>query len=118
MPYEYLFEAFSTAIDIMHGQDVLWTRLPYSLIYSNVLAEMASHRFFMGNGERFSIAYFQCSQIMLATLVNRKFIPPPAQPCATGDLPIFSNTHEQVYALILCFCWQTECCDLRSIEPK
>ena len=96
---------WAAAHDTMPAKDLdeVFRHVRYGTIaYSEVLAQMATHKFFAGSGERFAIAYSQCSQLNLATLEKHAslFIPRHAQSSATCDLPILSNTREQVYAFV------------------
>ena len=96
---------WAAAHDTMPAKDLdeVFRHVRYGTIaYSEVLAQMATHKFFAGSGERFAIAYSQCSQLNLATLKKHAslFIPRHAQSSATCDLPILSNTREKVYAFV------------------
>ena len=96
---------WAAAHDTMPAKDLdeIFRHVRYGTIaYSEVLSEMGTHKFFVGSGERFAIAYSQLRQLNLATLKNHTslFIPRRAQSCATYKLPIFSNTREQVYAFV------------------
>lgn len=96
---------WAAAHDTMPAKDLdeVFRHVRYGTIaYSEVLAQMATHKFFVGSGERFAIAYSQCSQLNLATLEKHAslFIPRHAQSCTTCNLPILSNTREQTYAFV------------------